>query len=144
MQVFTLSPTALDMQIILFFLQNKSCFVFCFLDSRHSIYFRIILRSALTGSGSSASPLGCTWLSELPLSLISTYVCLCHCSVWFIHGHSLEKHSICKYTTCKSWLLTWQNLSSCLQPACLICINGSLGSTLKLMDSEGRAEEFER
>lgn len=86
--------------IILLFLQNISCFVlFCFLDSQHSIYFRIILRSALTESGSSASPLGCTWLFELPLSLISMYVCLCK---RFIHSHSLEKHSICKYITCES------------------------------------------
>lgn len=40
--------------------------------------------------------------------------------------------------------LTFNNLRTCLQPACLICINGPVGSTMKLLDAEGKTEMFER
>lgn len=51
-----------------------STFVYLFLDREHSSYFRIILRSVLTKSGSSVSPLGSIWLFEQPLSPASMFV----------------------------------------------------------------------
>lgn len=51
---------------------------FIFLDSRLSIYFRIIIRSVLTELGSSASRSEFIWLFELQLSPVSWYVYQCH------------------------------------------------------------------
>lgn len=33
---------------------------------------------------------------------------------------------------------------SLFQPSCLVCVNGPAGSTVKLSDTEGRTEAFER